>query len=140
MGIRTVRINPKNEVNKELLIQMHRTCFNLPLPYTDGQWWIAYDGMNPVGFCAVIPSFQWQKTGYLLRSGVMPDYRGRGLQKRFIKLRIKYAKEQGWDWLVTDTRYNPASVNSLISCGFKLYKPSTPWSFKDALYWRRKVV
>jgi hypothetical protein len=27
----------------------------------------------------------------------------------------------------------------LIACGFKLFQPTKPWGFKNALYWRRKL-
>lgn len=108
-----------------------------------GQWWIAYepgkDMKQLAGFCAVCPSAQFKDTAYLLRVGVMPAYRGKGLQKRFIRLRARWAREQGFSWLVTDTTNNPASSNSLISEGFKLYEPTRPWSFDNALYWRKKL-
>ena len=51
----------------------------------------------------------------------------------------KLAKKLGWNWCITDTTANPASSNSLISCGFKMYTPANPWSFKNACYWKYKV-
>lgn len=126
----------------ELLEQMHRELFDAPLPKLDGveQYWIHLtDDGKLIGFCGIRPSAQWQNTGYLLRAGVYPEFRGKGIQKQYIKLRIRYAKKQGWEWLITDARQNPASVNNLIACGFRMYSPSNPWSFKDATYWRRKI-
>jgi len=49
------------------------------------------------------------------------------------------AKKLGWSWVITDTTNNPASANSLISCGFKIYRPGNPWSFRNAIYWKYKV-
>jgi len=49
------------------------------------------------------------------------------------------AKEKGMNWLVTDTNDNPASGNSLIACGFKLFEPTVPWAAKGAIYWRMKL-
>ena len=111
-------------------------------PYkTDrGHWWIAYaeDG-KPVGFAGIVRSTRWTDTGYLCRAGVLDGFTGHGLQKRLIDARLRQARKLGWNWCITDTTDNPASSNSLISCGFKLYTPSNPWSFKNALYWKYKV-
>jgi hypothetical protein len=41
--------------------------------------------------------------------------------------------------LITDTYLNPASSNSLISCGFRLFEPSNPWGARGTLYWRKKL-
>ena len=43
------------------------------------------------------------------------------------------------NWIITDTTDNPASSNSLINAGFKIYTPSAPWSFKHAIYWKYKI-
>ena len=106
-----------------------------------GHWWVAYaeDG-KPVGFAGLVRSITWTDIGYLCRSGVLDGFTGHGLQKRLILARIRKAKELGWNWLITDTTDNPASSNSLINCGFKLYDPRNPWSFKNALYWKRKIT
>ena len=112
------------------------------IPYkTDrGHWWIAYaeDG-KPVGFAGLVRSTRWSDTGYFCRAGVLDGFTGHGLQKRLIKARLAQAKRLGWNWCITDTTDNPASSNSLIACGFKLYTPANPWSFKNALYWKYKV-
>ena len=112
------------------------------IPYkTDrGHWWIAYaeDG-KPVGFAGIVRSTRWTDTGYLCRAGVLDGFTGHGLQKRLIDARLRQAKKLGWNWCITDTTDNPASSNSLISCGFKIYTPSNPWSFKNAIYWKCKV-
>jgi GNAT superfamily N-acetyltransferase len=76
---------------------------------------------------------------YLCRAGVLPAHRGQGLQKRLIRARIQVAKEKGMNWLVTDTNDNPASGNSLIACGFKLFEPTVPWAANGAIYWRMKL-
>ena len=105
-----------------------------------GHWWIAYaaDG-KPVAFAGLVRSIKWTDTGYLCRAGVLDGYTGNGLQKRLIQARIKQAKKLGWNWLITDTTNNPASANSLINAGFKIYTPGQPWSYKNAIYWKYKV-
>jgi GNAT superfamily N-acetyltransferase len=105
-----------------------------------GHWWIAYaaDG-KPIAFAGLVRSIKWTDTGYLCRAGVLDGYTGHGLQKRLIVARIKQARKLGWNWLITDTTNNPASANSLINAGFKIYTPANKWSFRNAIYWKYKV-
>lgn len=107
-------------------------------PTNYGFWWIAYDGSDHVAFAGlkVLP----YDTGYLCRSGVMPKYRGLGLQARLIRARQIKARSVGLTTIVTDTNFNPASANSLIRCGFKTYIPSEPWSFSTAIYWKKTLA
>lgn len=106
---------------------------------TLGHWWVVYDNDIPIGFASMVASFRWANTGYLNRSGVAPDHRGNGIQKKLIKVRESYAKRIGYTHLVSDTRFNPPSANSLISCGFKTYEPKHPWSFTTSIYWIKKI-
>ena len=127
--------------NSVLLNDLQRTI--LPHDKTDdvsvGYWWIAcFDG-NAIGFCALKQSNKWSDCGYLSRAGVLPEYRGQGIQKRLIKVRERQAKKLGWHWLISDTYRNPASANSLISCGFKMYNPSEPYGATGTCYWRKRL-
>ena len=105
-----------------------------------GHWWIAYtEEGKPVAFAGLVRSIKWSDTGYLCRAGVMDGYTGHGLQKRLIRARQAQARKLGWNWLITDTTNNPASGNSLINAGFKLYTPANKWSLRNAIYWKYKV-
>ena len=125
------------------LAEMHKACFpieEMP-PFDHGEWWIVYDkNKDPAAFAGIKPSYQWLDTGYLCRAGVLSHHRGQGLQRRLIRKRIRRARELGWKWLVTDTNENTISANNLIECGFRMYTPSSPWSFKTACYWRLKIA
>lgn len=105
-----------------------------------GRWWLVFHDGTPVAFAGWQPSTSWLHTAYLCRCGVIPSHRGSGLQKRLIRVRCSDARRQGCDWVITDTRQNPASANSLISCGFKMYTPSNPWGHSDACYWRKYIA
>lgn len=120
----------------ELVKQLDKICLPGCVWYAGEYWWIVWDGKYPVGYAGLAHSRQWHNTGYLCRAGIIQDYRGQGLQKRLIRARIKFARKLGFEALVTDTRKNPQSSNSLISCGFRMYEPKCPWSFTDANYWR----
>ena len=135
-----IRIRLVDGLKKEAVLKdLHRICFDRDsLPdFSQEYWWIAYNGPEAIAFAGMHKSRSWTNVGYLCRSGVLPKYRGNGLQKRLIRVRQALATRLGWVALITDTYDNPASSNSLISCGFKLYNPEKPWSFKNALYWRK---
>ena len=100
----------------------------------DNVWWIGTENGRDTCYCGIKQLDE--DTGYMTRSGVLHEFQGRGYQKRMIKTRIKWAKSRGLRFIITDTvSDNPASVNSLISTGFKQYLPQAPWKSTDALYW-----
>jgi GNAT superfamily N-acetyltransferase len=139
-----IRIRPidgKQEAAAALLLYLQLSILDgdVPMEPSSGYWWVAYDGALPVGFAAVSQSVRWSDTGYLCRAGVIRSHRGKGLQKRLIRVRERKARQVGWKWLITDTYSNPASSNSLISCGYRIFKPSQPWSFDSAIYWRKAL-
>lgn len=110
-----------------------------PLGYDLGFWWITRIDDVPAAFAALTPSTRYADCMYLSRSGVAPSFRGMGLQKRLIRVRERFARSLAMNWLVSDTTDNPASANSLISCGFRIYKPAHPWGPDGATYWRKKI-
>lgn len=125
----------------EQLTDLHKQCFpadDMP-EFTKGYWWIAYDDNKPVGFCGLTHVQSWDSAGYLSRGGVIATHRGKGLQRKFINVRIRKARKVGWTWLISATRDNIPSSNNLIKCGFKLYDPQKEWLANHALYWIRKV-
>jgi GNAT superfamily N-acetyltransferase len=110
-----------------------------PLPTNTGWWWILYCDNQPIGFCSLRKSSKWSDTGYLSRAGIFDQYRGKGLQKRLINVRVRLAKQLNLTWLISDTYYNPASTNNLISCGFRMYIPSHKYAGEGTCYWRKKL-
>ena len=136
------KVDLRVPANQTTLSFLQKKILPADIPYkTDrGHWWVAYaqDG-KPVAFAGLVRSTRWTDTGYLCRAGVLENFTGHGLQKRLIKVRLTQAKKMGWNWCITDTTDNPASSNSLISTGFRVYTPGSPWSFKNAIYWKYKV-
>ena len=136
------QVNARKRPVASLLTSLQRQC----LPYDKlyktniGYWWTVTDDSGVAcGFAGLAPSVRWCDTGYLCRAGVLPSHRGQGLQKQLIRIRIRKAKALGWSWLITDTHENPASANSLIACGFRMFEPSVPWGATGTLYWRKKL-
>jgi len=120
-------------------LQLETLSGDTPLTTNVGWWWILYQDDRPIGFCSLRRSAQWGDTGYLCRAGILSKYRGKGLQKRLIRVRERQAKRLKLNWLITDTYNNPASANSIIACGFKMFTPSKPWGADETCYWRKKL-
>lgn len=79
--------------------------------------------------------------GFLARTLVHPDFRGLGLQKRFIRAREKFARCKGVHTLVTYTDpKNIISANNLIKCGFQLYIPTEKWGIQPFCYYFKKNI
>ena len=142
MKFRIRQLNIRVSENRTVLMYLQSKCLpaDKPMVVDSGHWWVAYCEDKPAGFAALSRSSQWINAGYMCRAGVLPAYQGHGLQKRLIQARINKARSLNWEWLVTDTTQNPASSNSLISMGFKLYEPTVAWGYKNSLYWRLNVL
>jgi len=127
--------------HKATLTHLQKKCLPHDEPYdiSKGWWWIAYDENKPVAFAGLVRSSSWSDCGYLCRAGVLASHRGKGLQKKLIRIRTKKAKKLGYKWLISDTRDNHPSANSLASLGFKMFTPTNPWGYNDTLYWRKRL-
>lgn len=139
MGARKFRIVEVDGVAQAALLyklQRQALPWDAPIGTDEGWWWIAYEGDHPVAFAGVYRSAQFYDCAYLCRAGVIESAQGHGLQKRLIRARIRKARALGMCWVVTDTFENPASGNSLIRCGFRLYQPTRPWGAEGVNYWR----
>jgi len=135
------RIDGSKENHAALLhwLQLEILPSDDALPTNKGWWWIVYQDDRPIGFCSLRKSAQWGDAVYLCRAGILPKYRGKKLQKRLIRVRERLAKRLKMNWLISDTYNNPASANSLISCGLRMFIPSKPWGAEGTLYWRKRL-
>lgn len=136
------KVDLRNSSDVAVINHLQRKILPEDRPYKPdhGHWWIAYaECGKPVAFAGLVRSIRFSDAGYLCRAGVLDAFTGHGLQTRLIKVRLAQAKKLGWNWAITDTTDNPASANSLINAGFKIYTPSEPWSFKHSIYWKCKI-
>jgi len=142
--LKAQRINIADPVMQEAIYLLDRELFPNGLVggrETAGAWWVVRDGQDVAAYAGMTPSATTPNAGYLCRAGVLPRYRGAGLQKHLIRLRVAHARAKGWRTVISDTKpTNLASANSLIACGFRLFKPEKPWAiYPSPLYWRREV-
>ena len=136
-------VNPDDEDVCDTIVDLHKLCFGKSAPIEDpakrGAWWVLYRGTEPVGFCGLLNTAYYRKTGYLARVAILDKHRGRGLNRRLLKACERYARSVGWKAIVSDTTDNNPSANGFIREGYKLFTPTYPWSFKGALYWRKTL-
>lgn len=141
MIYRIREVDTADEEIADLIKELHDDCFanTAPRPNLDrGYWWLAHSidgGREVVGFCGLTHSYADASLGYLKRAGVLRRHRGQGLQRRFIRVREAKARKVGMRSIITDTSDNPASANSLINCGYRMFQPENPWGFRWTCYW-----
>ena len=104
-----------------------------------GFWWVVFDGDLPVAFAALRNVPSWAHTGYMARCGVLPAYRGRGIQRSLLTVREKMARRLGMVRIISTTYNNPASANNLIARGYRTYEPVQRWGANETIYWVKNL-
>lgn len=144
MPYRSRRADLASEEDVEALRDLHELCFGTTAPqvtYDKGAWWLVYKvgGKDPMGFGGIVPSTLGPGYAYLKRSGILPDHRGHGLQRRLIAIRERWARKEGFHTVVTDTCDNTPSANNLIRSGYFLFEPKPLWGLKGGLYFKKPL-
>lgn len=106
-------------------------------------WWVIWHNGEPVGYAGlrVCQNPQNKGLGFLSRAGVVAKHRGKGLQKRLIRAREATARALGLNELVTYVaHWNSPSINSLVACGYRFYRPADKWGGKESVYLRKRLV
>lgn len=143
-NLRIRLLSPADFVTYSIIEMLHK----ITLPgdkqpdCSKGHWWAAFDydkDKKPVAFAGMVPSSRYLNTGYLCRAGVIPEYRGQGLQRRLLKTRERKAKQLGYFRIITDTTDNPPSSNNLIKSGFLLFDPELKWAWPLSNYWYKNL-
>jgi len=130
-----IRLATEDEI--EEVSALDRTLLpEAPRASDNTEWWGAWDGIDLVAYAAA----RLLNNGvyFLSRAGVVESHRGHGLQKRLIRCRVARARKLCAPRAATYTApHNAASMNSLISCGFRVYEPDGAYVGDDVVYWRR---
>jgi len=103
--------------------------------FTDGYWWLAFKGDEPVAFAGMVVFLPFQVIGYLKRCLVTPNNHGHGLQSRLMLARELKARQLGWTHLVSECHQdNSYSAANFRRANFTQAFPEQPWA-KDSLFW-----
>ena len=95
-------------------------------------WWVITYGETIIAYCGCCYSLG---VCIFVRAWVQKSWRGRGLQMKLIKARLKAAK--GFKVITYTTVDNIPSANNLIKCGFTLYTPEYQYAGPNMLYFRK---
>ena len=96
-------------------------------PGDDHTYWALYDGEQPIGLTSAV--FRPEK-GYVYLSYaiIIPGHEAKGLQRKLINHRLRWAKKQGAIYAVTYTLLkNYPSMINLLRCGFRLVHEPRGW-------------
>lgn len=101
---------------------------------TNIQWW----KYGELAYCGIRRTNE-PGLAFMVRSGVVPEARGQGLQKRMILKRLAWANREGFtevcSYTVTD---NAPSMRNLVRCGFEPYDPPERWA-GEVVYWSKQI-
>lgn len=112
-------------------------CENTYWSHTE--WVVVYNTSNEMIAYGGIELAPRKNYNFLCRCGVLEQWRGHGIQKELIARRAATAATKNSKPIVTYTSsINLASMNSLISCGFRPFKPSYRFAGPYYIYWRLK--
>jgi GNAT superfamily N-acetyltransferase len=126
----------------ETINALHKLCLphdELPSVH-DGWWWLAYANDVAVGYACMRDAKSEENAAFLAIAGVVPEHRGKGLQRRLIRVRVQKARRLMKRAVISYTMDNAPSGNNLIACGFRLYDPDKRWEGGDVTYWRRQFT
>jgi GNAT superfamily N-acetyltransferase len=127
-----------------------------PVTFVGSSWFIGWDGGEPTCYAAWRPHFpmasvaelHWtEQWGFHYRAGVLPKFRGQGLQRELIGLREEDMRARGIKTAVTYTDpVSAASMRSLIATGYRPYKSDARSNLAGVgrgdgfVHWRKNLL
>jgi GNAT superfamily N-acetyltransferase len=138
-----VKISLRRTDDIEEVKALHTLCFPTDVWESSSKrhaYWIAKDETGTaVGFC-IAKRLASERCVFLERAGVLPIANGRGLQRRMIRARLRWARSEGFTAVITYTTYhNWQSIVNLLREGFRFYSPEDPWVGTNVHYFIREI-
>lgn len=116
------RVHDTEEMRK-----LHKLAFGSDKwPGDDHEFWVAKDeGGAIAGFCSAV--LLTASCAFFSRSAVTQGHRGKGLHKKLIQVRMRWAKKEGAVLVLTYlSKHNYPSLINLLKSGFK-FAPKELW-------------
>lgn len=133
-----IKIHKVGAAEENIVREIDALC--LPDTYFEGMdkgnhHWLAEVFGIPVAFASIRETRTDKCCVFLSRSGVLPEARGQGLQKRLIQVRLNWAIRRGYKEVVSYVGHaNSASIISLLKSGLVIYEPEYKWAGSGFLY------
>lgn len=104
-------------------------------------WFLGWDKDQAVAFCGWKPQLlELELVGFHYRAGVLPSYRGYGLQKKMIEKREDEMRRSNIKVAVTYTEtYSVASMTNFINLGYRPYAATENTALCDLSKYQRMV-
>ncbi len=134
----TIRITQLDDL--EDARELHALAFPEDLwPGDDHTYWVARDGKTLLGMASAVHRPD-EKYVYLSRCAVVQSAQGRGVGRRLIRARVKWAVAEGAAEAITYVSLkNYPSLLNLLKCGFQLYEPDEPYVGQNWHYLRKSL-
>lgn len=101
--------------------------------------WLVYDDDRIVGFATLRHLDSGE--AYFDRCGILPEYRHRGLHRRLIQVRERYAKRFDLSHIITYVvEGNWNSLGSLVRNSYHIYSPAYEWVGCQQVIYLRKAL
>lgn len=114
-----MRITPADDADECLILERDRGEFGGGAPHHDSRWWVLEEAENAYAGAYVDTDGVLR----LERVWVREDLRGRGLQRRFLRVREAWGRRQGCVWSRTYTHVdNVPSMRTLEAAGYRVIK------------------
>lgn len=123
-----IDFRPASPADEALIARLDAICFPIDAPptFVGAHWLIGWTKTTPTSYCAWKPvDHDGTPAGFQYRGGVLPDWRGHGLQRRMLRLREQAMRAAGLVLSVTYTDADgAASMRNLIAEGYRPYAPT----------------
>jgi ribosomal protein S18 acetylase RimI-like enzyme len=91
--VRKIDLDDEHDVNE--VVALHRLAFTpdeaeVHRPES-GHWWLVMLNGMSVAFAGYVDGITNPAFGYMIRAGVIPEARGRGLQRKLLRVREHHA-------------------------------------------------
>jgi GNAT superfamily N-acetyltransferase len=122
-----IRPSVRGEEHEQIL-RMDAICFPVDTPaiIAGANWFIGWDDTAASCYCAwKTVAHAGMPVGFHYRAGVLPGYRGHGLQRQMLHLREAAMRQEGLRKAVTYTDADAAaSMRNLVAEGYLPYAPT----------------
>jgi GNAT superfamily N-acetyltransferase len=144
--LRLVRTKDTDELNYLVDLMLPDTPDDNLREVVQGTWWLAKVGSDVVGCCGVRALRRyshepgWEHTAFMTRAVVLPQAQGKGYQRRMIRVRVSWAKRNGYNRIVTYVAVgNVPSHRNLVREGFLPYNPQAHWAGDGVVYLEKRL-
>lgn len=133
------------KTSDELVVRrIYKACFpgekSYELKDNRNQWWVLRVRGEEVGFCGARRASLNPRVCFFSLAGIIPSWRGHRLQVELIRIRLKWARRNGFNRAITYTSTdNIPSARNLIRCGFTLFEPNFEWVQGPVWYFEKRL-